>query len=209
MRKQNNIIYKEIVLFLSNSNGYNNIEKDRNVGLLPFPIRGFHYNIPPKIFNKSFLLEQIHLFYRSDEHKVILTQERNDYPLLLTESNETVYDYDYDQFLINIKLSRMGKGYVRVSLYEVGKSNPIRINKFKPWVMCNTHLTFGYDFSLKAGDYFLLFDNMKVNLDEFNKYESLIGIDNDFIFKWRGSNSFSPSYYLSNGMLVLPFRING
>lgn len=131
MRKQNNIIYKEIVLFLSNSNGYNNIEKDRNVGLLPFPIRGFHYNIPPKIFNKSFLLEQIHLFYRSDEHKVILTQERNDYPLLLTESNETVYDYD--QFLINIKLSRMGKGYVRVSLYEVGKSNPIRINKFKPW----------------------------------------------------------------------------
>lgn len=48
MRKQNNIIYKEIVLFLSNSNGYNNIEKDRNVGLLPFPIRGFHYNIPPK-----------------------------------------------------------------------------------------------------------------------------------------------------------------
>lgn len=108
MRKQNNIIYKEIVLFLSNSNGYNNIEKDRNVGLLPFPIRGFHYNIPPKIFNKSFLLEQIHLFYRSDEHKVILTQERNDYPLLLTESNETVYDYD--QFLINIKLSRMGKG---------------------------------------------------------------------------------------------------
>ena len=178
MRKQNNIIYKEIVLFLSNSNGYNNIEKDRNVGLLPFPIRGFHYNIPPKIFNKSFLLEQIHLFYRSDEHKVILTQERNDYPLLLTESNETV-------------------------------SNPIRINKFKPWVMCNPHLTFGYDFSLKAGDYFLLFDNMKVNLDEFNKYESLIGIDNDFIFKWRGSNSFSPSYYLSNGMLVLPFRING
>ncbi len=209
MRKQNNIIYKEIVLFLSNSNGYNNIEKDRNVGLLPFPIRGFHYNIPPKIFNKSFLLEQIHLFYRSDEHKVILTQERNDYPLLLTESNETVYDYDYDQFLINIKLSRMGKGYVRASLYEVGKSNPIRINKFKPWVMCNPHLTFGYDFSLKAGDYFLLFDNMKVNLDEFNKYESLIGIDNDFIFKWRGSNSFSPSYYLSNGMLVLPFRING
>lgn len=209
MRKQNNIIYKEIVLFLSNSNGYNNIEKDRNVGLLPFPIRGFHYNIPPKIFNKSFLLEQIHLFYRSDEHKVILTQERNDYPLILTESNETVYDYDHDQFLINIKLSRMGKGYVRVSLYEVGKSNPIRINKFKPWVMCNPRLTFGYDFSLKAGNYFLLFDNMKVNLDEFNKYESLIGTGKDVVFKWRGSNSFSPSYYLSNGMLVLPFCING
>ena len=209
MRKQNSIIYKEIVLFLSNSNGYNNIEKDRNVGLLPFPIRGFHYNIPPKIFNKSFLLEQIHLFYRSDEHKVILTQERNDYPLILTESNETVYDYEHDQFLINIKLSRMGKGYVRVSLYEVGKSNPIRINKFKPWVMCNPRLTFGYDFSLKAGNYFLLFDNMKVNLDEFNKYESLIGTSKDVVFKWRGSNSFSPSYYLSNGMLVLPFCING
>lgn len=101
----------------------------------------------------------------------------------------------------------MGKGYVRGSLYEVGKVNPIRIDKFKPWVMCNPRLTFGYDFSLKAGDYFLLFDNIKVDLDEFNKYESLIGSDNDIVFKWRGSDSFSPSYYLSNGMLVLPFSI--
>lgn len=63
-----------------------------------------------------------------------------------------------------------------------------------------------YD-SLKAGKYFLLFDNIKANLDEFNKYESLIGTDNDIVFKWRGSGSFSPSYYLSNGMLVLSFRI--
>ena len=207
MRIQNKIIYKEIVLSSSNNNGYDNIEKDRNVGLLPFPIKGFHYNIPTKIFNKSFVLEQIHLFYRSDENKVTLTKEKNDYPLILTESNETVYDYGHDQFLINIELSKMGKGYVRVSLYEEGKVNPIRIDKFKPWRMCNPCLTFGYDFSLKAGDYFLLFDNIKVDENEFNKYTSLIGVNNDIIFKWRGSGSFSPSYYLSNGMLVLPFRI--
>ena len=62
MRIQNKIIYKEIVLSSSNNNGCDNIEKDRNVGLLPFPIKGFHYNIPTKIFNKSFVLEQIHLF---------------------------------------------------------------------------------------------------------------------------------------------------
>ena len=182
-------------------------EKKKTVELSSFTIESVTYNIPHKIFNKSFVLEQIHLFYRSDEHKVILTKEKNDYPLILTESNETVYDYDHDQFLINIELSKMGKGYVRVSLYEVGKANPIRIDKFKPWRMCNPRLTFGYDFSLKAGDYFLLFDNIKVNMNEFNKYESLIGTDNDIVFKWRGSGSFSPSYYLSNGMLVLPFRI--
>ena len=182
-------------------------EKNGTVELSSISIEGDTYNIPPKIFNKSFVLEQIHLFYRSDEHKVILTQEKKDFPLVLTESTETVYDYDHDQFLIHIELSQMGKGYVRGSLYEVGKVNPIRIDKFKPWVMCNPRLTFGYDFSLKAGDYFLLFDNIKVDLDEFNKYESLIGSDNDIVFKWRGSDSFSPSYYLSNGMLVLPFRI--
>ena len=182
-------------------------EKIGTAVLSQFTINSISYNIPTKIFDKSFVLEQIHLFYRSDEHKVILTKEKNDYPLILTESNETVYDYDHDQFLINIELSKMGKGYVRVSLYEVGKANPIRIDKFKPWRMCNPRLTFGYDFSLKAGDYFLLFDNIKVNMNEFNKYESLIGTDNDIVFKWRGSGSFSPSYYLSNGMLVLPFRI--
>ena len=182
-------------------------EKIGTAVLSQFTINGISYNIPTKIFNKSFVLEQIHLFYRSDEHKVTLTKERNDYPLILTESNETVYDYDHDQFLINIELSKMGKGYVRVSLYEVGKANPIRIDKFKPWRMCNPRLTFGYDFSLKAGDYFLLFDNIKVDENKFNKYESLIGTDNDIVFKWRGSGSFSPSYYLSNGMLVLPFHI--
>lgn len=182
-------------------------KKNGTLELSSFSIEGVTYNIPPKIFNKSFVLEQIHLFYRSDEHKVILTQEKTDFPLVLTESTETVYDYDHDQFLINIELSKMGKGYVRISLYEVGKSNPIKINKFKPWVMCNPRLTFGYDFTLNAGDYFLLFDNIKVDLDEFNKYESLIESDTDIVFKWRGSDSFSPSYYLSNGMLVLPFRI--
>lgn len=182
-------------------------EKIGTAVLSQFTINSISYNIPTKIFNKSFVLEQIHLFYRSDEHKVILTKEKKDYPLILTESNETVYDYDHDQFLINIELSKMGKGYVRVSLYEVGEANPIRIDKFKPWRMCNPRLTFGYDFSLKAGDYFLLFDNIKVDENEFNKYESLIGTDNVIVFKWRGSESFSPSYYLSNGMLVLPFRI--
>lgn len=183
------------------------LEKKKTVELSSFTIESVTYNIPHKIFNKSFVLEQIHLFYRSDEHKVILTQEKTDYPLVLKESTETVYNYDHDQFLINIEFAKMGKGYVRISLYEVGKVNPIRIDKFKPWVMCNPRLTFGYDFSLKAGDYFLLFDNIKVDLDEFNKYESLIGADNDIAFKWRGSDSFSPSYYLSNGMLVLPFCI--
>ena len=182
-------------------------EKKKTVELSSFTIESVTYNIPHKIFNKSFVLEQIHLFYRSDEHKVILTQEKTDYPLVLKESTETVYNYDHDQFLINIEFAKMGKGYVRISLYEVGKVNPIRIDKFKPWVMCNPRLTFGYDFSLKAGDYFLLFDNIKVDLDEFNKYESLIGADNDIVIKWRGSDSFSPSYYLSNGMLVLPFCI--
>lgn len=182
-------------------------EKIGTAVLSQFTINSISYNIPTKIFNKFFVLEQIHLFYRSDEHKVILTKEKNDYPLILTESNETVYNYDHDQFLINIELSKMGKGYVRVSLYEVGEANPIRIDKFKPWRMCNPRLTFGYDFSLKAGDYFLLFDNIKVDENKFNKYESLIGTDNDIVFKWRGSGSFSPSYYLSNGMLVLPFHI--
>ena len=183
--------------------------KDRSgcVELSSFSIEGISYNIPPKIFNKSFLLEQIHLFYRSDEQKVILAQEKDDYPLVLTESEEIIYGREFDQFLINIELSEMGKGYVRVSLYEEGKTNPIKIDKFKPWVMCNPRLTFGYNFSLKAGNYFLLFDNVKVNMDEFNKYESLIGADNDVVFKWRGSDSFGASYYLSNGMLVLPFRI--
>lgn len=198
---------KEFELLPYNWNTDNWDEKIRTAELSQFIINGISYNIPTKIFNKSFVLEQIHLFYRSDEHKVILTQEKNDYPLILTESNETVYDYDHDQFLINIELSKMGKGYVRVSLYEVGKANPIRVDKFKPWRVCNPRLTFGYDFSLKAGDYFLLFDNIKVDENEFNKYESLIGTDNDIVFKWRGSGSFSPSYYLSNGMLVLPFRI--
>lgn len=198
---------KEFELLPYNWNTDNWDEKIRTAELSQFIINGISYNIPTKIFNKSFVLEQIHLFYRSDEHKVILTQEKNDYPLILTESNETVYDYDHDQFLINIELSKMGKGYVRVSLYEVGKANPIRVDKFKPWRVCNPRLTFGYDFSLKAGDYFLLFDNIKVDENEFNKYESLIGTDNDIVFKWRGSGSFNPSYYLSNGMLVLPFRI--
>lgn len=198
---------KEFELLPYNWNTDNWDEKIRTAELSQFIINGISYNIPTKIFNKSFVLEQIHLFYRSDEHKVILTQEKNDYPLILTESNETVYDYDHDQFLINIELSKMGKGYVRVSLYEVGKANPIRVDKFKPWRVCNPRLTFGYDFSLKAGDYFLLFDNIKVDENEFNKYTSLIGVNNDIIFKWRGSGSFSPSYYLSNGMLVLPFRI--
>ena len=77
-------------------------EKIGTAVLSQFTINSISYNIPTKIFDKSFVLEQIHLFYRSDEHKVILTKEKNDYPLILTESNETVYDYGHDQFLINI-----------------------------------------------------------------------------------------------------------
>lgn len=154
------------------------------------------------------------MFYRSEEHKVILTQEKTEYPQILTESTETVYNYHHDQFLQSIEISKTGKGYVRVSLYEVGKSNPIKIDKFKPWRILHgsndAHewwYTFGCNFTLKTGYYFLFFDNIKVNLDEFNKYESLIGTNNDILFKWYGRESFSLSYYLSNGMLILPFRI--
>lgn len=188
-------------------------EKNGTVELSPFSIEGITYNIPPKIFNKSFLLKTICMFYRSDEHKVILTQERNDYPQILTESKETVYNYDHDQFLQSIKMSKTGKGYVRVSLYEVGKSNPIKIDKFKPWrILCDSNkkdpewwYTFGCDFTLKAGNYFLLFDNIDIDVNEFNKYESLTDANN--VFKWWGSESMVPSFYLDNGMWVLPFRI--
>lgn len=184
---------------------------DKKNGILelsPLSIKGITYNIPPKIFNKPFELNQIHMFYRSDEDKVIITQERDDYPLLLKESKGTANGYNHDQFLIYIEFSKMGKGYVRVSLYEEGNANPIQIDKFKPWVMCNPCLTFGYDSSfLNAGNYFFLFDNIIVDINEFNKYESFIE-DVDKEFKWRGSKSFSPTYYLSNGMLVLPFCIS-
>lgn len=187
--------------------------KNRTVELSPISIEGVTYYIPPKIFNKSFVMECICMCYMSEDHKVILTQEKTDRPLILTESKETVYNYDYDIFLTKLEISKTGKGYVRISLYEVGKSNPINIDKFKPYrVMYNPNeeyewwITLEYD-SLKAGNYFLLFDNIKVNMDEFNKYESLIGIDKDIVFKWWGCKSFSPSYYLPNGMLVLPFCI--
>ena len=192
-----------------------NEEKIGTVELSPFSIEGVAYNIPPKIINKSFVLKTISMFYRSDEHKVIITQEKSEYPQILTESKETVYNYDHDQFLHSIEISKTGKGYVRVSLYEVGKSNPIKIDKFKPWRILKGFkddnewwYTFGCDFTLKAGNYFLLFDNIKVDLDEFNKYESLVGPNNNILFKWHGRESFGQSYYLSNGMLILPFCIH-
>lgn len=191
---------------------------ERKIGtveLSPFSIEDIMYNIPPKIFNKSFVLKYICMNYMSDSHKVTLTQEKTEYPLILTESRETVtlYNWDHDLFLTEFGISKTGKGYVRISLYEEGKANPIKIVKFKPWrIMYNPNKEYewwaeiSYD-SLKAGKYFLLFDNIKANLDEFNKYESLIGPENDILFKWHGRESFAPSHYLSNGMLVLPFRI--
>ena len=190
-------------------------EKTRTVELSPFSIEGTMYNIPPKIFNKSFLLKAICMFYRSDEHKIILTQERREYPQILTESTEKVYNYDHDQFLQSVKMSKTGKGYVRVSLYEVGKPNPIKIDKFKPWRILHGSnkeepewwYTFGCNFTLKAGNYFLLFDNIDIDVNEFNKYESLIEANNAFKWKWWGSDSFGPSFYLDNGMWVFPFRI--
>lgn len=190
-------------------------EKTRTVELSPFSIEGTTYNIPPKIFNKSFLLKAICMFYRSDEHKIILTQERREYPQILTESTEKVYNYDHDQFLQSVKMSKTGKGYVRVSLYEVGKPNPIKIDKFKPWRILHGSnkeepewwYTFGCNFTLKAGNYFLLFDNIDIDVNEFNKYESLIEANNAFKWKWWGSDSFGPSFYLDNGMWVFPFRI--
>lgn len=188
-------------------------EKTGTVELSPFSIEGTTYNIPPKIFNKSFLLKTICMFYRSDEHKIILTQERSEYPQILTESTEKVYNYDHDQFLQSVKMSKTGKGYVRVSLYEVGKPNPIKIDKFKPWRILHGSnkeepewwYTFGCNFTLKAGNYFLLFDNIDIDVNEFNKYESLTEANN--AFKWWGSDSFGPSFYLDNGMWVFPFRI--
>lgn len=184
------------------------------VVLSPYSIEGITYNIPPKIFNKSFVLKTICMFYRSEEHKVILTQEKTEYPQILTESKETVYDYDHDQFLQSVEIKKTGKGYVRVSLYEVGKSDPIKIDKFKPWRILHSAndsqewwYTFGCDFTLKAGNYFLLFDNIDFDVTEFNKYESLIGSNHDIVFKWWGSESFRPSFYLDNGMWVFPFHI--
>ena len=191
-----------------------NKEKIETVELSPFAIEGISYNIPPKIFNKSFVLKTICMFYRSDELKVNHTQEKSEYPQILTESKETVYNYDHDQFLQSIKLSKTGKGYVRVSMYEVGKSNPIKIDKFKPWRILHSSndahewwYTFGCNFTLKAGNYFLLFDNIDIDETEFNKYESLIGEKNNDVFKWWGSKSFGTSFYLENGMWVLPFKI--
>ncbi|MBQ2887063.1 MAG: hypothetical protein IJE43_25405, partial [Alphaproteobacteria bacterium] len=86
---------KEFEILPYNWKTDNRDEKIGTAVLSQFTINGISYNIPTKIFNKSFVLEQIHLFYRSDEHKVTLTKERNDYPLILTESNETVYDYGH------------------------------------------------------------------------------------------------------------------
>lgn len=75
------------------------------------------------------MLKTICMFYRSEEPKVILTQEKTEYPQISTESTETAYNYDQDQFLQSFEISKTGKGCVRVSLYEVGKSNPIKIDK--------------------------------------------------------------------------------
>ena len=57
--------------------------KTATVDLFPYPIDGILYNIPPKIFNKPFVFEAIHLFYRSDEDKVLLTRELDDFPKVL------------------------------------------------------------------------------------------------------------------------------
>ena len=124
--------FKEIELLPFNIKTQEYEERIKTVDLSPFPINGLLYNIPSKILNKSFVLKRIDMYYRSDEHKVILSQERDDYPMTLTESTETVYNYNHDQFLMPIEFSTMGKGCVRISLYEVGETNPIRIDKFKP-----------------------------------------------------------------------------
>ena len=70
---------------------------ERKIGtveLSPFSIEGITYNISPKIFNKSFVLKYICMNYMSDEHKVSLTQEKTEYPLILSESKETVTLYN-------------------------------------------------------------------------------------------------------------------
>lgn len=185
-----------------------NSEQLISIKLYKSEINGVIYNIPHKITNVPSAIKQIHMNYRADEYKVIVSQECNDYPNYLIESTGDCYDYyEHDQLLISIEFSLMGKEYIRISLYKVGFPNPIKTHKFKPNDCCSHNMTLGYDFILKRGSYFLLFDNIEVNLEEFNKYESLIGVDKDIVLRWRGSGSFSPSYYLPNRMLFLPFRI--
>lgn len=184
-------------------------ERTAFIELFPCMINGEMYNIPTKLYNKVSILRQIHMYYRSDEYKVLITQEWNDYPRRLIESLGTCYDYyEHDQLCIPMEFSIMGKEDIRISLYKVGEVTPIKIDKFKPGIYCGKNLTFGYDFILKCGDYFLLFDNIEINIEEFSKYESLIEYDNKKeLFKWYGSESFRKPFYLKNGMLVLPFHI--
>lgn len=184
-------------------------ERTSVVEFSPCMINDELYNIPTKLYSKVSILRQIHMYYRSDEYRVIITQEWNDYPRSLIESSGTCCDYyEHDQLCIPLEFSIMGNEDIRISLYKVGEATPIKIDKFKPGIYCGNNITFGYDFILKSGDYFLLFDSVEVNIEEFSRYESLIEYDNKKeLFKWYGSESFRKPFYIENGMLVLPFHI--
>lgn len=179
------------------------------IELSPCEIIGIRYNIPSKLHNKVSMLSQIHMYYRSDNYKVIFTHELNDYPRRLEESTGECYGYsNRDQLCIPLEFSVTGKEDVRISLYKVGEANPLGIDRFKPGVYGGNNIVFGYDFVLKNGDYFLLFDNIEVNLEEFSKYESLIDINGKKeLFKWYGSESFRKPFYLENKMFIIPFHI--
>lgn len=188
------------------------------VEVFPSSIDGVRYLVPSSIYNNSFPLKCICMFYRSDEYKVILTRETNKFPKRLVESTEKVFDDDHDPLLIAMKFQDYnyehlpmgkkfpisGERYVRISLYKVGVPEPLEIIKFQPSNPVHPWITLGYDFSMKSGAYFLLFDNVLVDLEEFNTFESFAG---KYKFKWWGSKSFGKTFYLDNNMLVLPFQI--
>ena len=73
------------------------------VEVFPSSIDGVRYLVPSSIYNNSFPLKCICMFYRSDEYKVILTRETNKFPKRLVESTEKVFDDDHDPLLIAMK----------------------------------------------------------------------------------------------------------
>lgn len=199
----------------------NNVEINE-IELSPYPVHGMLYHIPSSIYSNSFPLKCICMYYKSDEYKVLLTREMEEYPKRLVESSEKAYDDDHDHLLMAMefqdynyehrpmamKFPISGERTVRISLFKVGESVPLRIMRFRPsgnpehpWI------TLGWDSPLESGDYFLLFDNVLVDLEKFSTFKSFVGKKKNIRFDWWGSESYGKPFYLENEMLVLPFRI--
>ncbi len=166
-----------------------------------YNINGSDYLIPPKIYSKPFTLSDIHMCYRSDMRDSLQIGEQYEYPNILKESNRKLKGYDNDQLLMPITFEKMGKGHVGFALYQQGEQYPIRTERFKPWCVCSysKHMVYGYDFTLKAGDYFLLLDNIVIDISDF--------LENETTYKCYGSSSFGAVRALDNGMTILPFHI--